>query len=243
MKHTAQEPGGRKYVGEDFLAMQDLTLNLTEKFFGQFSTETYILHGCEITEDEHGVRSISAGVIIHKGKAHSVEAATNINNPYALAAVVENVDVPYKTGTGLGYIIYKTEEAAPIPGRPGIIFMDNLPRFENIFVPEKAGAAEHALTADQLSGVWESQAILSVSGVAPSAKILTQDLGLMVLIDILFTPTANIGQITIANDALGNNGSAICSDGTAFSAALPNILTFSAPNTGSLIHHKFMFVK
>jgi len=99
MKKIVHQPGGRLYKGEDFLAMQHLTLELTEKIFAQYGN--IILHGCEVDGG-----NISPGIVMLDGKACVFDGATNISSPFFVKKFVTIENVPYKTNSGEGYEIY-----------------------------------------------------------------------------------------------------------------------------------------
>ena len=107
MKEIVHGPGGRLYKGEDFLAMQQLTLDLTEKIYAQRGN--LILYGCEITGN-----NISPGVVMLGGKACLFAGATNATMPFYVKKVKVTENVPYKTGDGAGYDIYTAVQCAGI---------------------------------------------------------------------------------------------------------------------------------
>ena len=120
MKELVHGPGGRLYKGEDFLTMQQLTLDLTEKLFAQHGN--LILYGCEINNGD-----MAAGVVILDGKACIFSGATNIVLPFYVKKVKTTENVPYKTGTGAGYDTYN---AVPCPNSDiGAFRLDNADRY------------------------------------------------------------------------------------------------------------------
>jgi hypothetical protein len=126
MKQITQTPGGRRYVGNDFLAMQDLTLKLTEGFYSQFGN--FVLYGCEMTGN-----NIAAGIVMIDGKACIFAGATGITTPYYVQQVVVNENVPYKIGEGLGYQTYTAQACAA--NEPGAFRLDNAKRFKKLMEP------------------------------------------------------------------------------------------------------------
>jgi hypothetical protein len=127
MKQITQTPGGRRYVGNDFLAMQDLTLKLTEGFYSQFGN--FVLYGCEMTGN-----NIAAGIVMIDGKACIFAGATGITTPYYVQQVVVNENVPYKIGEGLGYQTYTAQACAA--NEPGAFRLDNAKRFNQLIATE-----------------------------------------------------------------------------------------------------------
>jgi len=119
-------PGGRLYKGEDFLAMQQLTLDLTEKFFAQYGD--FILYGCEITGG-----NITPGVIMLDGKACYFEGKENAPTPFYVRKAEITEDVPYKTGNNTGYISYLALPCEPVIGFYWAHFWD-LIRFDEAIV-------------------------------------------------------------------------------------------------------------
>ncbi len=130
MKEIAQQQGGRLYYGNDFLAMQQLTLQLTEQFYAQFGN--FVLYGCEVSEN-----GISPGVVMLNGKACTFADAKGVTMPYYVKQVKETEDVFYKVGTGIGFENYIAEPCAA--GDVGAFRLDIAKRFKDVIQPTGRG--------------------------------------------------------------------------------------------------------
>jgi hypothetical protein len=126
MKKIVHQPGGRLYKGEDFLAMQQLTLDLTEKFFAQYGN--CILYGCEAVPSEHG-GALSPGVIIIDGEACAFAGVESSPRTFYIEKIAVTENVPYKTGDGVGYITHIAQRCSS-ESADAILFR-TLPRFVN----------------------------------------------------------------------------------------------------------------
>jgi hypothetical protein len=127
MKQITQTPGGRRYAGNDFLAMQDLTLKLTEGFYSQFGN--FILYGCERTGN-----NIAEGIVMLDGKACIFAGSQGAGTPFYVKKVVINENVPYLVGEGLGYQTYAAQPCAA--GEQGAFRLDNAKRFKQFMAPD-----------------------------------------------------------------------------------------------------------
>jgi hypothetical protein len=123
MKELRQGPGVRLYKGEDFLALQELTLRLTEQFYGQFGN--LILSGCGQEGD-----SLLSGIVLLDGKACVFAGATGVASPFHVKKVVVTENVPYKTGEGIGFESFVAEPCAE--GDEGAFRLDTAQRLEEI---------------------------------------------------------------------------------------------------------------
>jgi hypothetical protein len=129
MKKIAHQPGGRLYKGEDFLTMQQLTLNLTEKLYAQYGN--IILYGCEM--ESNGTLSdwsISPGVIMIDGDACAFPGAENARIPFHVEKVAITENVPYKTGEGAGYTVHIAQACS---AKPGSVRLGTALRLEEVF--------------------------------------------------------------------------------------------------------------
>ncbi|MDR2361709.1 MAG: hypothetical protein LBD91_03170 [Prevotellaceae bacterium] len=90
MKEIIQDTGVRLYKGEDFIALQQLTLDLTEKLYAQFGN--VILYGCEFL----GADTFAPGVLLLDGKACLFDGGTLVDPFVRKVSVIG--DVLYKTG-------------------------------------------------------------------------------------------------------------------------------------------------
>jgi hypothetical protein len=127
MKQIYQTAGGRRYAGNDFLAMQDLTLRLTEQFYSQYGN--FVLYGCEIANN-----NIAEGVVMLGGKACLFEGAQGVTTPFYVKQVVVNENVPYKVGDGLGFQIYTAQPCAA--NEAGAWRLDGAVTFKQIISPD-----------------------------------------------------------------------------------------------------------
>ncbi|MDR1199074.1 MAG: hypothetical protein LBK94_08720 [Prevotellaceae bacterium] len=147
MKQITQTPGGRRYTGNDFLAMQDLTLKLTEGFYSQFGN--FIPYGCEVTGG-----NIAPGIVMLDGKACLFAGAQGITAPYYVKQVVVNENVPYKIGEGLGYQTYMAQVCAD--DEAGAFRLDNAKDFKKVMTLNSEFT--YIVDSDEALAAWAANA-------------------------------------------------------------------------------------
>ncbi len=138
MKQLTQVPGGRLWYGDDWLYVQKTLLSLTEDFYAQYGN--FVLHGCQVNGGQ-----VTPGVVILDGKACLFEGAAFAGALYVKQTKIDE-NVPYKTGSGLGYETYSATVCAEID--PGAFRLDNAKRFEDVIIPTEVRNLQE-------SGTWE----------------------------------------------------------------------------------------
>ena len=168
MKQIVQNPGGRRYFGEDFMNPQEeILLSLIEPFLAELGQ--FVFCGCKLNNN-----TISQGVVVLNGKACKFDGpAPSISTPYYVRYATKQENVQYKTGVDVGYITYLAEPCQATDA--GAFRLDNAARFVDVFKPAKATRADSAANADNANAVGgrSSSQLLHNSYLTSSSNIDT----------------------------------------------------------------------
>ena len=160
MKRHVQLPGIRLWAGEDWLEIQNETLQALDGFFGQYGM--YILSGCTVS-GEGDARTVSPGVVVLEGQDQAGKNAVmivrfaGVQNTalplyLTLAHTVETRDYEDDVERPVAYEYYaQASQNVPVEGVPYLLLDENTPRFVDVIQD-----SEHRFMSDLDREKWDN---------------------------------------------------------------------------------------